>query len=380
MQEKLIKYLTPIVFLTIIYGFAIVNIIAPDKTRSESENTTLQQLPTFTVEKLFDGSFTSEFEKYVGHQFIGRDDFIGIKSTVDFLIGKRDSNTIYFGKDNYLLKNFPTYNIDDYLLNRNFERIQEFTNNYATKYKNISVMLAPTSSQILTDKLPTLAYDYNQLAAYDGVKNSIPAGTFVDIADSLSAHKDEYIYFKTDHHWTTLGAYYAYRSLCENLGITGTTLDDYEVTTVSDNFYGTLYSNARLPSTKPDSIDVYLPKFSTDYQLNYNFGQKRTTTLYDESYLNVRDQYSYFLGGNEAIVDITSQNKNGKKLLLIKDSYSHAMIPFLVNDFETIIMLDLRFYNGSLQQYIGQMNFTDIALIYNFETLATDVHLSKLLR
>lgn len=379
MQEKLIKYLTPIVFLTIIYGFALVNIITPDKARSESENTNLQQLPTFTVERLFAGSFTSEFEKYVQQQFVGRDEFIGVKSTVDFLIGKRDSNTIYFGKDGYLFKNFPTYNIDDYLLNRNFERIIEFVNN-STFTGNMAVLLAPTSSQILTDKLPTLAYDYDQLNAYDGVKNSLPDGTFVEVAQALQAHKNEYIYFKTDHHWTALGAYYAYRSLCDTLDIKGTYHDVYTRTTVSEDFYGTLYSNARLPTTTPDSIDIYTPRFDYSYELNYNLGQKRTTTLYDESYLSVRDQYSYFLGGNEAIVEIKSQNKNGKKLLLLKDSYSHNMIPYLANDFETIIMLDLRFYNGSLSQYIGQMNFTDIALIYNFETLATDIHLAKLLR
>lgn len=379
MQEKIIKYMTPCLFLLIIFGFAIINIVTPDKTRSESENINLQQLPKFTVESLFAGSFTADFEKYVQQQFVGRDEFIGVKSTTDFLIGKRDSNTIYFGSDGYLFKNFPTYTIDDYLLNKNLERINTFVNT-TTFTGDIAVLLAPTSSQILTEKLPTLAYDYDQLKAYDGIKNTLPTGTFVESTANLLEHKDEDIYFKTDHHWTTLGAYYAYRALCDTLGIEGTTLDEYEAATVSENFYGTLYSNARLPTTKPDNIDVYIPKFETEYSLNYNFGEKRTDSLYDESYLNQRDQYSYFLGGNQAIVEITSQNKNGKKLLMLKDSYSHAVVPFLVNDYETIVMVDLRFYNGSFNQYLGQGNFTSAALIYNFETLATDVHLAKILR
>lgn len=377
MREKLIKYMTPVVFLVIIFGFTLVNIITPDKAKSESENKNLQQLPEFTSEKLFAGTFTKEFESYVTEQFVGRDEFIGVKSTVDYLIGKRDSNTIYFGRDNYLMKNFPTYNIDDYLLNRNLERIETFANSFNIR-GNLAVLLAPTSSKILTDKLPTLAYDYNQLQAYNGVKNNIPAGTFVEVADELSMHKDEYIYYKTDHHWTTLGAYYAYRALCETLGIEPTSLEEYEVETVSTDFYGTLYSNARLPTTKPDHIDIYVPKFDTEYSVNYNMGELRTDTFYDESYLEVRDQYSYFLRGNQPLVEIKSQNKNGKKLLLLKDSYSHSMVPFLANDFETIIMLDLRYYNGSLKQYIAQQSFTDVALIYNFETLATDINLAKL--
>lgn len=379
MQEKIIKYLTPALFLIIIYGFAIINIITPDKVKSESENMNLQQLPTFTVESLMAGTFTADFEKYVGHQFIGRDEFIGVKSTVDYLIGKRDSNTIYFGSDNYLLKSFPTYNSDYYLLNRNLERIVEFVNT-STFTGDIAVLLAPTSSQILTDKLPTFAYEYNQLLAYQGVKNTIPDGMFVEVADALLEHNEEYIFYKTDHHWTSLGSYYAYRSLCDTLGIAGTTLNDYDVITVSNDFYGTLFSNARLPTTKPDSIDVYIPKFENEYELIYNQGLSYSDNLYDESYLDTRDQYSYFLGGNQAFVEITSNNKNGENLLILKDSYSHNMIPFLVNDYENIVMIDLRFYNGSLAQYIKISDFTDIALIYNFETLATDVHLAKLLR
>ncbi len=379
MQEKLIKYLTPVLFLIIIYGFAIVNIITPDKARSESENINLQQLPTFTVDSLFAGSFTADFEKYVQQQFVGRDEFIGVKSTVDYLIGKRDSNTIYFGKDDYLLKYFPTYNVDDYLLEKNFERIEQFVNTVDFD-GNLAVLLAPTSSEILTDKLPTLAYNYNQLEAYNNVKNNIPNGSFVEVADALKAHSNEDIFYKTDHHWTTLGSYYAYKALCDTLGIEGTTLDEYESKTISTDFYGTLYSNARLPSTKPDQIDVYIPKFETEYSVNYNMNEKRTNTLYDESYLTTRDQYSYFLRGNQPMVEITSQNKNGKKLLVLKDSYSHNMVPYLVNDFEKVFMLDLRYYNGSLKQFINQQKFTDIALIYNFETLATDINFAKIIR
>lgn len=379
MQEKIIKYMTPIIFLTIIFGFAILNIVTPDKIKSESENTNLQQLPDFTTQKLFDGSFTKDFEKYVAEQFVGRDEFIGIKSTADYVIGKRDSNTIYFGKDDYLLKYFPTYNIDDYLLNRNFERISQFVNTVDFD-GNIAVLLAPTSSEILTDKLPTLSYNYNQLEAYDNFKNTIPADSFVNVGDSLKAHASEEIYFKTDHHWTTLGSYYAYQALCDTLGIKSISLEEYDVQTISNEFYGTLYSNARLPSTKPDRIDVYTPKFPTEYNVVYNMGEKRTDTLFDESFLDTRDQYSYFLRGNQPMVEITSQNKNGKKLLVLKDSYSHNMIPYLVNDFETVFMLDLRYYNGSLQQFIKQQNFTDIALIYNFETLATDINFAKITR
>ena len=239
-------------------------------------------------------------------------------------------------------------------------------------------MLIPTAAEILTSQLPAYAPGYEQVKAFETLKEKIPESCYVDSTQTLKEHQNEYIYYKTDHHWTTLGAYYGYRAYCDKVGIEGLTQDAFDVLVATDEFLGTIYSKANLPSTHADTIHYYQPKTPKSYTVDYNLGEKQTDTLYDQSFLEERDKYSFFLGGNNALVEITSENKNGKTLLLIKDSFAHSMVPFLVNDYETILMVDLRYYNGQMSKLIEDNNVTDALVLYNFSTLASDTSIMKI--
>ncbi len=239
-------------------------------------------------------------------------------------------------------------------------------------------MLVPTADEILKDKLPSFAPSYNQIGAFDWLKEGISSSSYIDVASVLEEHKDEYIYYKTDHHWTTKGAYYAYRAYCDKIRIQGMTNEDFDINVATNEFYGTIYSKAHLAKTKPDSIYTYVPKLPSSFQVDYNLGEKKTDTLYETEFLNKRDKYSLFLGGNNAVVKITSDNKNGKTLLLIKDSFAHSLAPFLAPEYETVLMLDLRYYNAKVSEFVEQNNITDLLVLYNFATLSSDRSIMKI--
>lgn len=378
-KRRIASLITPVVFLALIFSFAVVNTLKPDKAYSESENRKLEQRPKFTLEALFDGSYIAKVEKYVTDQFVARDTFVGAKTQTDFILGKRDTNNIYFGEDNYLFELYSQQSVNKEQLNKNLNFIKEFitAQNQSLGSDKMSVMLVPSASVILKDKLPPLAPTFSQSEVYEKLGSEL-AGNYIDVISALEKHKDEEVYYKTDHHWTTLGAYYAYRAFCEQKGIAGYTLEDFTKKAVSDNFFGTLYNKARLITTSPDSINIYEPRFESSYQVDYNMGQKQANTLYDESYLEKRDQYSYFLSSNNAVVTIKSQNENGKTLLLLKDSFSHSLAPFLANDYENVILVDLRYYNGSIKSFIGENNVTDVLAIYHFSTLESDTNMVKI--
>lgn len=380
MKEKITYTLTTIVFAALIFGFAIVNVIKPDQGFSEGENRFLAQKPSFSLEKLFNGSYTAAVEEYITDQFIGRDEFIGVKTQSEYLIGKKDSSSVYFGNDGYLIEKHDASNVDEFQLKKNMDRLSQFINTQAKQLgeDRVAAMLVPTADEILKDKLPQYAPSYNQTAVFDRFRESVPNSTYIDVASVLREHADEYIYYKTDHHWTTDGAYYAYRAYCDQLGIQGLMREDFDITTVTNDFFGTIYSKAHLQSTKPDSINRYLPKLNASYRVDFNMGEKQADSLYVDSFLQKRDKYSYFLGGNNAVVEITSENKNGKTLLLIKDSFAHSIAPFLANDYETIFMVDLRYYNGKMTAFIEENSVTDLLVLYNFATLSSDNSILKI--
>lgn len=376
------RSISMIVFLGMFFSVAIFNFLKPQKGFSESENRFLASAPEFSWESLLNGTFTKEAEEFITDQFLFRDQFIGIKTESEHLIGKQDTNGVYFAKDGYLIEKHDSSTIEKTLLERNIQRLAEFMNTTSDLLgeEHVSVMLVPTASAILTDKLPAFATQFDQDEMLDYIKAEMINGKFVDIRTALKEHNREEIYYKTDHHWTTIGAFYAYEAWCQQMGIEYHTQEEYVIQMVSDNFYGTIYTKARLIGTKPDKIYRFTPKFENAYAVDYNLGERTENSLYAESYLSKRDQYSYFLSGNNPLVKIQSSNQNGKKLLLIKDSFAHSLAPFAANDFEEVHMVDLRYLNMSMQDYMEQNEITDVLILYNTINFATEKTLVNLNR
>ena len=196
---------------------------------------------------------------------------------------------------------------------------------------------------------------------------------------ALENHKDEYIYYKTDHHWTTLGAYYTFLEAANTMKL-DTSKNKYEKMRVSNDFYGTLYSKSGYEVKSPDNIDIYIPKNKDDEcVISFIDEQKKTASFYDSSKLNTKDKYAVFLGGNHPIVDIKTTSKSNKKILIFKDSYANSFVEFLTPYFSEIVMVDPRYYYDDIDKLISDKSITDMLFLYNANTFFNDTSLEFVL-
>lgn len=364
--------ITTFVFLLLLGAITVVNLVMPPKSYSENENRYLAQMPEFSFSALFDGNFTSDFELYVTDQFAFRDAWVGLKTISELALQKKDSGGVYFAKDNYLIEMFDTVDQEQY--DKNLKHVAEFSQRMTSTFDvSVHTMLVPTAGSVYRDKLPAYAPEIDQDALYAQAAAVVPG--MVDVREALGAHTAEYLYYRTDHHWTSLGCYYAYQHWMEEAGASAHPLSWYRQEPLSHQFFGTTYSKANLYTAKPDTITAFFPGDGNTFSVSYNNGQIETDTLYERSYLEKKDKYSVFLNGNQPVTKITSQNKNGKKLLLIKDSYANTFAQFAACDFEEVILIDLRYYRTNLDALVQAEGVTDILVLYNMQGFSSDVNL-----
>ncbi|WP_434793632.1 hypothetical protein TPDSL_35340 [Terrisporobacter petrolearius] len=367
-----------LLFILFLVLFVGANIITKDKTFSERENRMLAGKPKFSVDKLLEGRFTSKFEDYVVDQFIGRDFFTNVKINMDKLLGKKESNGVFLGEDGYLVENFNKPN--EKAVKENIQAI----NNFSARYKNIKqyMLISPTAVSILKDKLPIDAPVMDQEAYLQSYKDKLPQSvSFVDNYKTMYDHRNEYIYYKTDHHWTSLGAFYSYKELAKYMGLEERPEDYYTQQMVSNDFLGALSSKSGYHVKEGDKVNVYLPAKgdSQNVVVNYVEEQERTATLYSSQALKQKDNYEVFLKGNHPLVKIKTDANNNKTLLLFKDSYANSFIPFLVKDFSKIIVVDPRYYYEDIDSLMQQENVNEVLYLYNANTFFNDTSLSPVL-
>lgn len=363
-------------FICYIVFFVAVNTLGEKKTFSETENRVLQSKPTFSVEKLFEGRYISKYEKYKVDQFFNRDFWIDVKVKTDKLLLKKSSNGVYLGKDGYLLEDFEKPNEEN--VSKNLKAISDFSN----KYKDVKqyMLISPTAVSILRDKLPLAAPVIDQQKYLDEYSKKLDSNvTFVDTYATLLEHKSEDLYYKSDHHWTTLGAFYSYQKLAEDMELSSKDSDDYDIELVSNSFEGALASESGY-KTDLDKIKVYIPKDENDQVVvNYEEEQKKTATLYDSEKLEQKDKYQVFLGGNHPIVKIDTTSDSGKTLLIFKDSYANCFVQFLTTHFSKIILVDPRYYYEDIDELMKNEGVDEVLYLYNANTFFSDTSLAPVL-
>lgn len=359
-----------LLLLLFIGVISALNLMAQDREFSESENRMLEQLPTFSLKTLMSGTFTSDFEKYVSDQFIYRDIWIGMKTDTDRITGKKESNGIYLGKDGVLIQNFIPPAEED--LQERVNAIQAF--DQATPSLNKYVMLVPTAAALYKDKLPKYAMVGDEEAYLGKVRRLLPSNIhFVDVLPALkNMEREQPVFYRTDHHWTTEGAYVAYLELCMQMGLTPQSKEDFNIQQATDEFYGSLYSKSGFRHLQPDSIDLYLPKDPENYTITYVDEEESADSLYAMEQLQKKDKYAVFLNGNHALIHIRTAHPDGKKLLVVKDSYANSFIPFLLKHFSEIDVVDLRYYDGELTSFVNEHDIDDMLLLYNANTFFED--------
>lgn len=377
------------VFLVLI---AIGSLVAPDREFSENENRYLAKFPEISIDSILNCDFQDGLEKYINDQIFGRDTWITIKTAIQKFVGDTEIGGAYVGKDGYDFEKITQDDVDEKLVDRNIAQIQKFFETSSAKIdkSRLSFLLVPTSGLILSDKLPANAPLFDQAAIIDEVSAGMDGYNFVDVRDVLTAHKDEGVYYRTDHHWTSFGALLAYGEYCKSVGQT-VDLSAYNAVTVTEKFRGSLYSKILDYDSAFDAIKLY-EKGGDKKSFVVTLDGEKTDSFYHYNQLEEKDKYLFFFGGNYAEVVISDKavlenatggdtgegSRTGRNLLLVKDSFANCFTPLVAEDYDNVYMIDLRFFRGDMQEYMEANNITDVLVLYNVSNFISDKNIHKL--
>lgn len=373
-QRKVQEQLVGIIFILILFLFLIINIIVPNKEKSVQENRMLATKPKFRLSSLISGDYDEKFEAYMDDQFVGRDMWRKLKVTVDRICGSRLENGVYIGRNGQLLEQIEV--ADENHLAANIKAIKSFSERQ--KKIPVRMMLVPDAANVLNHSLPALAKPEDQTQMFSMVRKDLGDSVeWIDVSTELNKHKTEKIYYKTDHHWTTLGAFYAFQAAAPSLGIEGDLSGKYVSHAVSNSFNGMLASKSGVNLGEKEQIDIYVPtEEDTDLIIDYVDEGKRSTSLYDSSKLKEKDQYTVFLGGNSSLLDIRTVSTSTKRLLLVKDSFANSFIPFLTPYYREIVVVDPRYYSGTINDLMDSYRISEVLFLYSGNTFFKDNNIS----
>ena len=373
-QRKVQEKFVGIIFILTLFLFLIINVIVPDREKSVQENRMLATKPKFRLSSLISGDYDEKFEAYMDDQFVGRDMWRKLKVAVDRIGGSRLENGVYIGTNGQLLEQIEV--ADENHLAANIKAIKSFSESQSKI--PVRMMLVPDAANVLNHSLPALAKPEDQTQMFSMVRKDLGDSVeWIDVSTELNKHKTEKIYYKTDHHWTTLGAFYAFQAAAPSLGIDGDLSGKYVSYTVSDSFNGMLASKSGVNFGEKEQIDIYVPtEEDTDLIVDYVDEGKRSTSLYDSSKLKEKDQYTVFLGGNSSLLDIRTVSTSTKRLLLVKDSFANSFIPFLTPYYREIVVVDPRYYSGTINDLMDSYRISEVLFLYSGNTFFKDNNIS----
>ncbi len=353
---------------------AALNAFHPPRDISEKENRELKQFPKATLESVGSGEFMDDFEAYAADQFLWRDGVVSIKADAEKLLGKKGSNGVHFARDGYLILRPDKYNAEN--LDKNITAIKNINDRDEL---NVTLAVVPTAFEILKDKLPRNSYDNRtaECIRYARSKADEAGIPFCDVTDMLTAHNNEYIYYRGDHHQTALGSYYTYRALGAYLGYKPYDEDAFDREVLSKKFRGTTWSKASTHFSKKDIVEKFTLKDGSSQSVSFPLENREMDGLYSTERLEQKDKYAVYLDGNHALTVIHSGCGSGRKLAVLKDSYAHSLAPFLANHFDEIHLIDMRYYNDDIIRYFGENGISDVLALYNSDTFSNDTNLEK---
>lgn len=366
-------------FLILLFLICLLNIVWPSREFSEKENRMLEQKPELTLSGIESGRFMEQYESYQSDQIAGRDLWVQLKTRVDLLMGKRESNGVYKGKSKYLMEDIKTPNQEQ--MEHNLASMCSFQEAYPDI--PMYMMLVPNAANVLSDKLPSFAVTRDQDKDFAEIQKALKGHlTWVDVSSAMKDHKSENIYYHTDHHWTSLGAKYGYEALAEALQLDTSKEVELKPYAVSDSFNGTLPATSGYETGYEEPMYVYLPKeegTGPEVVVSYVEEQEKKATLYDTSKLKEKDKYAMFLGGNSGLIDIRTTADSTDRLLIVKDSYANSLVPFLTPYYREIFMVDPRYYYGDIHEIMENNKITSVLFLYNGNTFVEDNSISGVL-
>ena len=382
-MKKLYTRLPMIVFLGFIGVMFVLFLVLPKKEYSSSEKRYLQQAPAVSAAAIFsqdkNSSFQTKFEKYIEDHTAGRNFWVGFSAYYNLALGNNGEKGVYNGRDDYLINDPETKEN----LSRNIGFMEEFAQKLDETGVPVYVAVAPSTGSVCSDKLPRFHYTYVDDQRFEVIQNGLNTAHFADIRDEL---KEAYasggqIFYRTDHHWTALGAYTAYRALSSELGYTPLERGDYKVTSYP-GFFGTTYSTSGFWLTPPDDIEVW-DNLSNDGSVKVAITDGDELIEQDDMFfydhLGEDDKYPVYLDGNHPYTVIKNPKaSSSEKLMVIKDSFAHSLTPFLADHYSEIIMVDLRYFGNPLSEIIASEGIDRVLILYSIDNLTSDDNIAKL--
>lgn len=370
-----------IIFMTVWILIIILNFIWPKQTFSEEENRMLATIPRFTFASFVNGDYLNGVNDYINDHFAFRNIYLKINSWWEIsVMGKKENNGVYIGKDGYLFEKFEFRDEEKENSNKNITIISNFAQKMKEKNIPTYFILVPNSIYINSDKLPDNVEVVNQKDIINEIYANTKNTDNIDVLTSLEKeNKITPLYFKTDHHMNSDGAYVVYNEFCKNANLQAIPIQNFTRVMVADDFLGTFDSKAQVLNQIKDELFVYKNEINTNIK-EAIFDRETTNSIFNEEYLEGKDKYSYFLNGNNSKAIIKTKVNNNKKLLVIKDSYAHIMSQFLCENYSEVHFLDPRYTNFDYEEYIEENGITDVLFLYNVSNFVTDTNLSKIVK
>lgn len=369
-NKSIISNLTAYIFLFIIFFFFIANLIAKDNPFSEQENRYLQTAPKLSLKKLASGDFTSEYEKYLSDQFVFRNAWIALKARSELALGKMQNNDVFNHKQMLLC---PILDYREETFRANIDNVKRF----AEQNNKVFFALIPNKETVYSELLPKNLEPVDMAALID-LAYSESGARNVEIKETLIENKSEYIYYNTDHHWTSLGAYYGSCTLSDQLDLSKKDISSFDRKLVSESFRGTNVSASGFYWYAPDSMEIFVNENNDITILNYSTGKAEKSSCYAPEYLEKKDKYKFFFGGNTPLIEIENKTAQKKSILIVRDSFCDSLLPFLIDEYSYISVIDLRYFNESLSDYINKHNFDQILILCGIRTFTEDNNFYKL--
>lgn len=368
-----------VVMIALWGSLVVLNLIAPKKDFSELENRALQPWPSWDTGEFIEGKLMLDVEQYLNDRVIWRDKWVEMKCYAELALGKRENGGVYIAKDR-LLENISTPDAEK--VEGNIAGVNALSKVYSG---NIYLMIVPSAMSVQEKYLPTFATSWDQKlfmkSIYEKLDDKV---TPVNVYDTLSEHSDEYIFYRTDHHWTAKGAYYSYLEFAKAAGLKARESSEFKITKLSDDFNGTLFSKSGFRGIEDDTIEKYeigkvkLYEKNLKYAGGKAFTNENYDTIYFDEQLQVKDKYAYFLKENVPFSRITTESESGKKLLIFKDSYAMSFVTMLLEDYTEIMLVDMRYDTPSFTKIVDFNEYDDVLFLYSTDLFANQNATNKL--
>ncbi len=362
-RMKIFDVVLVLLSIGVLFFFCVGLLLAPQNKISERENRALRTWEMPSWQTLLGGGFSDAVGATVRDQFPMRDGWISFKARCEQSLGKRENNGILLGKDGYLMARNEY--VDRSVAQKNLGAVERFAEAWEIPVIRCWV---PRSSDVMVRNLP-FPYPLDAASALYSMIGATP----IDLLQS-AAEEGRQVYYRTDHHLTTEGAYLLYCELGKTLGYEPKGREFFSPQTVSEHFLGSADSAVGGIASRADSIELY--RYDADERFLVTDGETGEVRegFYDPSALERKDQYTVFLGGNFAHLSVNDPTGNDKpRLLLVKDSFANALIPFLAVHFDLEIV-DPRYLSGE----ILLEECDRVLLLQGVDTLATDPSLGKI--